>query len=203
MKHRVIAIVTFLSLGAATAGAQARPTSGTVTRPAVNPSVAQTIARPGALNTSGTSGSSTTAFMASGPYQLALHAQKKNGQPVNVSDFVVQTGVTRSGSAVTITSGDMTLTGTVSGNQLHASGSSTTGGTLTLAGSASANGSAGGTFTSADGGVTRTGTFTLYPGLSMGPNNTAKIRNYGDPKPGSGTDGGDTCGFWCNFFKWL
>lgn len=204
-------IASVLALAAATtaastAGAQAHPTA-TVMKPAVNPAVVQTTARPATINTGSTASTSGTAssgaaFMASGPYQLDLHAQKRNGQTVNVSDLQVQSGVTRSGNTVSLVAGDMSLTGTVTGSQLHLSGPTSSGGTMTLAGSAGASGSASGTFTSVDAGVTRTGTFTLYPGLNMGPNNVQKkIQTYGEPK--SGGDGGDTCGFWCQFFKWF
>jgi len=201
-------IASVLALTAAsTAGAQAHPTA-TVMKPAVNPAVVQATVRPATINTGssastgGTTSTSATAFMASGPYQLDLHAQKRNGQTVNVSDLQVQSGVTRSGNTVSLVAGDMSLSGTVTGSQLHMSGPSSSGGTMTLNGSAGASGSASGTFTSVDAGVTRTGTFTLYPGLNMGPNNVQKkIQTYGEPK--SGGDGGDTCGFWCQFFKWF
>lgn len=197
--YAVVASALTLAV-AGSAGAQARPTT-TIARPVVDQSVAKTTARP-TINAGSNASTSSTAFMASGPYQLDLHAQKRNGQTVNVSDLVVQSGVTRSGNTVSLAAGDMSLNGSVTGNQLHLSGPSASGGTMTLSGSAAANGSASGTFTSVDGGVTRTGTFTLYPGLNMGPNTTQKIRNYGDPKPGT-DGGGDTCGFWCQFFKWF
>lgn len=201
-------IASVLALAAAsTARAQAHPTS-TVTKPAINPSVVQTTARPTTINTgstattSGSASTSGTAFMASGPYQLDLHAQKRNGQPVNVSDLQVQSGVTRSGNTVSLVAGDMSLTGTVTGSQIHLGGPSSSGGTMTLTGSAGASGSASGTFTSVDAGVTRTGTFTLYPGLNTGPHTTQKkLQTYGEPK--SGGDAGDPCGFWCQFFKWF
>lgn len=204
-KHTLITASAF-AFFATTAGAQARPTSSAVVKPSVNPSVAKTVARPltsptGSGSSSTSSASSTSSFMATGPYQLDLHALKKNNQSVNVSDWVVQTGVTRSGTSISIAAGDMSLTGTVTANQFHVSGPSTSGGTLTLNGSAGTSGTATGTFSSVDGGVTRTGTFTLYPGLNMGPNNVQKIQNYGDPKPTSGD--GNTCGFWCQFFKWF
>lgn len=208
-KYSLIAGLLALAV-AGNADAQARPVSGTVTRPTVNPSVAQTVARPGALNTN-TSGS-TTAFMAAGPYKLALHAQKKNNQAVSGADLNTQVGVSRNGSSVTIGNGGTTmLTGTVSGNHFTAAGSESGGGTLSLSGTTASNGGVAdpgdtppgalaGTFTLHTGSTTITGTFTMYPGYSMGPNNVAKIQTYGDPKPGSG--GGDDCGLVCTVENW-
>lgn len=195
----ITACILAVTIGT-TAGAQKAP-AGSVAAPAVNPNVAQTVARPGTLS-SGTSAS--TGFMATGPYKLDLKAQKKNNQPISASDFVSQTAVARSGNGITITASDgMALTGTVTGNQLHANGTSSTGGTLALTGASAASGSASGTFTAHDGSTTITGTFSMYPGFDTGPNNTAKIRNYGDPKPGTDDGGGNTCGFWCQLKQWF
>lgn len=204
MKRHVIAASVLAVTITASLGAQTAP-AGTVVKPNVNPSVAQTVARPGTLGSSTGSGTSASAgFMAAGPYKLELHAQKKNNQTISASDFDTQTGVSRSGSGITITASDgMALTGTVTGNQFHANGTSGTGGTLALVGASAANGAASGTFTAHDGSTTLTGTFMIYPGLDMGPATTQrKIQNYGDPKPGS-DGGGSTCGFWCQLKQWF
>lgn len=199
MKHSIITI-GLLALGAsASAAAQTTPVNSTVMKPAVTPTESRTIAQSGALS---------TAFMASGPYKLGLHAQKKNNQPISTSDFETQTSVSRSGANFTITASDgMSLAGSVSGGQMHASGTASTGGTLTLSGVAVSGNGASGTFTAHDGSTTLTGTFAMYPGLDMGPNTTQKIRNYGDPAPGTtnsgGSSSGNTCGFWCQLKQWF
>lgn len=207
MPHRSLTVAALASVVlfafAGTAGAQAHPatTVTAATKPAVAPSVAQTIAHP-TLSTTGASGASSSSIMAAGPYKLGLHAQKKNNQPFNTPDFHAQTSVGRSGSGITITTADgMTLSGTVNGAQVHANGTTSDGGTLALTGTAAGT-SATGTFAAHNGSNTVTGTFALASGIDMGPTTTAKIRNYGDPKP-SGDGGGSTCGFWCQMKQWF
>lgn len=198
MTYRSITIATLATaisfpIMAARAGAQAHPAQ-MPTRPIVAPGVARTAARTALARTS-------SSVMAAGPYKLDLHAQKKNNQNVNTPDFVAQTSVSRLGSAITITASDgMTLSGSVSGTQLHASGTTSGGGTLVLAGATSSAG-AGGTFTVHDGSNTITGTFTLAPGLDVTPTAQVKIQNYGDPK--HGTTQPPPCGFWCQMKKWF
>ena len=140
--------------------------------------------------------------MPAGAYALALHSQKKNNVALNAPEFDAQTSVSRNGNAISIAaSNGPTLSGTVSGNQYHASGPLGTGGTLVLNGTAGAGNASSGTFSVQSGANLVTGTFTLN--AVTGPQPRAhKIANYGDPKPGS-TDGGGGCDFWCGLKQWF
>lgn len=178
-----------------TASAQARPARGTVVRPAVDPSVAKTTrptsATPTTLNSGTVSGSPISA-MAAGQYELGLHAQKRNGQPMNAVTVDDTVFVARSGSSMTISADSLSLTGSVSGPHFTAEGAQGGGPALSLAGTANTTGSAAGTFSLQRGMSSITGTFTMSP-VPV----TAKAHDV-VTRPKGGHGGGTTsCNLWC------
>jgi hypothetical protein len=186
----VLAVTITTSLGA-----QSTP-AGTVVKPSVNAGVAQTVARPssvptGTLNTGSVPGSSISS-MAAGRYQLALHAQKRNGGPITVAEIDDTVVVARSGSGVTISADSMSLTGTASGTHFTASGAQSGGPALSLSGTSSTAGSATGTFSLQRGPNSVTGTFTMSP-VPV----TAQAHDVINRPPGGHGGGTTSCDLWC------
>jgi hypothetical protein len=188
----VTSVLTLAIVG--TAGAQARPTA-TITRPVMAPSVAKTTrptsATPTTLN-SGTVSGIPISTMAAGRYELGLHAQKRNGQPMNVVTVDDTVFVARSGSSMTISADSLSLTGSVSGAHFTAEGTQSGGPALSLAGTANATGAAAGTFSLQRGTSSITGTFTMSP-VPV----TAQAHDV-VTRPAGGHGGGTTsCNLWC------
>lgn len=181
---------------AGTANAQAHPAAAAVTRPAVNPNVGKTTARPtpstpSTLNTGTVSGTPITS-MAPGRYALGLHAQKRNGQPMNVVTIDDTVYVARSGNSMTISADSMSLTGTVSGTHFTAAGSQAGGPALSLSGAANAAGAAAGTFSLQRGAANIAGTFTMSP-VPV----TAQAHDVVTRPPGGHGGGTTSCNLWC------
>lgn len=161
MRYRALLATATLTLVWST-GAQAQakaPTTATVSRPAVNPSVAQTKAP--VLSSS----SSTAAFLPSGNYTLSMTFTKVNGV-TEARHATTTIHLTHSGAALTVGSAHTDLSGSTSVTHLSLAGSRSDGNlgsvTLTLNGSQTTDG-AGGTVTAAASGQNATGTFTLTP----------------------------------------
>lgn len=194
-KFSLTACVLALAV-AGTASAQARPVSGTVTRSTVNPNVDKTTARPAPINpttlNSGTVSGSPISAMAAGRYELGLHAQKRNGQPMNVITVDDTVYIARSGSSMTITADSLSLTGTVSGTHFTAAGAQSGGPALSLTGAANSAGAAAGTFSLQRGAGSITGTFTMSP-VPV----TAQAHDVVTRPPGGHGGGTTSCNLWC------